>query len=62
MDIEKEEKEIYRLEAEQKGQMILDIQDQLERVSQERDLMLERMIEESKIRSGIRTTKYIIIN
>jgi hypothetical protein len=61
LDIQKGETEIYRLEAEKKGQMILNLQDKLERVSREKDLMLQRKIERSKIQSGIRTTKYVNI-
>ena len=57
LEKQKKETEFYRREAEIQRARNITLRESLEKVSKEKELMRERMIDESKIRAGIRTTK-----
>jgi hypothetical protein len=57
LEKQKKETEFYRREAEIQRARNIALRESLEKVSKEKELMRERMIDESKIRAGIRTTK-----
>ena len=56
-----QETDFYKREAEVQRQRNLSLQDKLEAVSRRKDFVLERNIAETKIRHGIRMTKYFMI-
>jgi hypothetical protein len=57
LESERKLKEMYQEEAEMQRAQNVVLIDQLEKVRQEKDLLKDRMIEETKIRTGIRMTK-----
>ena len=57
LEKQKKETEFYRREAEIQRARNIALRESLEKLSKEKELMRERMIDESKIRAGIRTTK-----
>jgi hypothetical protein len=57
LEKQKKETEFYRREAEIQRARNIALRESLEKVSKEKELMRDRMIDESKIRAGIRTTK-----
>ena len=57
LEKQKKETEFYRREAEIQRARIIALRESLEKVSKEKELMRDRMIDESKIRAGIRTSK-----
>ena len=57
LEKQKKETEFYRREAEIQRARNIALRESLEKVSKEKELMRERMIDESKIRAGIGTTK-----
>ena len=57
LEKQKKETEFYRREAEIQRARNIALRESLEKVSKEKELMRDRMIDESKIRAGIRTTR-----
>jgi hypothetical protein len=57
LESERKLKEMYQEEAEMQRAQNVVLIDKLEKVCQEKDLLKDRMIEETKIRTGIRMTK-----
>lgn len=57
LESERKLKEMYQEEAEMQRAQNVVLIDKLEKVRQEKDLLKDRMIEETKIRTGIRMTK-----
>ena len=59
MELEKQKKEtdVYKRDARIQRARNVALRDDLERVTKEKEILRERLIEEAKIRAGIRTTK-----
>ena len=57
LEKQKKETEYYKREAEIQRARNIALRESLEKVSKEKELMRDRMIDEAKIRAGIRTTK-----
>jgi hypothetical protein len=57
LESQKKETEMYKREAEIQRTRNIALREKLEKVSQEKELIRDRMLEEARIRSGIRTTK-----
>ena len=59
MELEKQKKEtdVYKRDARIQRARNVALREDLERVSKEKEILRERLIEEAKIRAGIQTTK-----
>ena len=53
----KKETEVQRREAETQYSRNVFLRDKVEKITKERDMIRDRMIDETKIRNGIRMTK-----
>ena len=53
----KKEAEVQRREAETQYSRNVFLRDKVEKITKERDMIRDRMIDETKIRNGIRMTK-----
>lgn len=61
LELKTQESDMYKRECEVQRKRNVSLREKLVKVSKERDEKLERVVAETKIRHGIRMTKYLCL-